>query len=138
MYLLHVQHKSFYQCHIIRNSSITGNVTDYIAAHLRRKKFAVKVSAWIAGQLYVVADSPKTIADSLPFSLYLAMKQYLVIMDEEREMVERSCSKLPIPAWVRIKHGKYKGDIAQVFDSDLPNDLVAVLVPLRDFPYPMS
>ncbi|KAG1765585.1 hypothetical protein EDD22DRAFT_845374 [Suillus occidentalis] len=93
MYLLHIQR----------------NVTDYIAAHLQRKKFAVKVSAWIAGQLYVVADSPKTIADSLPFSLYLTMKQYLVITDEEREMVERSCSKLPILAWVRIKHGKYKG-----------------------------
>jgi hypothetical protein len=88
------------------------------------------VSAWIAGQLYVVADSPKTIADSLPFSLYLAVKQYLVIMDEEREMVKHSCSKLPNPAWVRIKHGKYKGDIAQVFDSDLLNDLVVVLIPL--------
>ncbi|KAG1825225.1 hypothetical protein DFJ58DRAFT_738561 [Suillus subalutaceus] len=59
-------------------------------------------------------------------------------MDEEGEMVKHSCSKLPNPAWVRIKHGKYKGDIAQVFNSDLPNDLVAVLVPLRDFPYPMS
>jgi transcription antitermination factor NusG len=114
-----------------------GNVTDYIAARLRTKNFVVKVSAWIPGQLYVVADSPKTIANSLTSSLYLAVKQYVLISDEEREIVERSCSKLPNPAWVRIKHGKYKGDIAQVFDSDLLNDLVAVLIPPRDFPYPM-
>ncbi|KAG2092151.1 uncharacterized protein F5147DRAFT_779772 [Suillus discolor] len=114
-----------------------GNVTDYIAAHLQMKNFVVKVSAWIPGQLYVVADSPRTIADSLTSSLYLAMKQYVLISDEEREIVERSCSKLPNPVWVRIKHGKYKGDIAQVFDSDLLNDLVAVLIPPRDFPYPM-
>ncbi|KAG2747121.1 hypothetical protein P692DRAFT_20739658 [Suillus brevipes Sb2] len=119
------------------HSSILGNVTDYIAAHLRKKKFAVKVSAWIAGQLYVVADSPKTIADSLPFSLYLAVRQYVRISDEEREVVERSYNKLPNPAWVKIKRGKYQGDIAQVFDSDLPDGFVAVLVPPRDFPYPM-
>jgi hypothetical protein len=119
------------------HSSILGNVTDYIAAHLRKKKFAVKVSAWIAGQLYVVADSPKTIAKSLPFSLYLAVRQYVRISDEEREVVERSYNKLPNPAWVKIKRGKYQGDIAQVFDSDLPDGFVAVLVPPRDFPYPM-
>ncbi|KAG2115475.1 hypothetical protein DEU56DRAFT_761668 [Suillus clintonianus] len=105
MYLLHVQR----------------NVTDYITAHLRKRKFDVKVSAWIAGQLYMVADSPKTIAKSLPFSLYLAVKQYVRISDEEREVVECSYNKLPNPTWVRIKHGKYQGDIAQVFDSDLPN-----------------
>ncbi|KAG1749183.1 hypothetical protein EDD22DRAFT_850974 [Suillus occidentalis] len=103
------------------------HVQYFIAAHLRRKKFAVKVSAWIANQLYVVADSPKTIADSLPFLLYLTVEQYVVITDEEHELVECSCSKLPNPVWVRIKQGKYKGDIAQVFDSDLPNDLVVVL-----------
>ncbi|KAG0703420.1 hypothetical protein DFH29DRAFT_998559 [Suillus ampliporus] len=129
MYLLHVQHKSFYRCNdIVFHSSITGNVTDYIAAHLRKKKFDVKVSAWIAGQLYVVADSPKTIAKSLPFSLYLTMKQYVRISDEEREVVERSYNKLPNPAWVRIKHGKYQGDIAQVFNSDLPNGFIASLL----------
>jgi hypothetical protein len=119
------------------HSSITGNVTDYIAAHLRKQKFSIKVSAWIAGQLYMVADSPKTIAKSLPFSLYLAVKQYVRISDEEREVVERSYYKLPNPAWVKIKCGKYQGDIAQVFDSNLPNGFVAVLVPPRDFPYPM-
>ncbi|KAG2744347.1 hypothetical protein P692DRAFT_20745766, partial [Suillus brevipes Sb2] len=109
----------------------------YVAEHLRKKEFRVTVSAWIAGQLYVLADSPKAISDSLPFSLYLAVKQYVRISDEEREAVERSHRKIPNPAWVRIKHEKYKGDIAQVFDSDLPNDFVAVLVPPRDFPYSM-
>ncbi|KAG2059221.1 hypothetical protein BDR06DRAFT_968182 [Suillus hirtellus] len=39
--------------------------------------------------------------------------------------------------WVRFKHDKYKGDIAQVFDSDLPNNFVVVLVPPWEFPYPM-
>ncbi|KAG2029836.1 hypothetical protein BDR03DRAFT_1017858 [Suillus americanus] len=121
MYLLHVHR----------------NITDYVAKHLRKKNFRVIVSAWLAGQLYVLADSPKTISDSLPFSLYLAVKQYVRISDEEREAVERSRRKLPNPAWVRIKNEKYKGDIAQVFDSDLPNDFVAVLVPPWDFPYSM-
>lgn len=52
-------------------------------------------------------------------------------------MVKQSCRQLPNPVWVRFKHEKYKGDIAQVFDSNLPNDLVAVLVPPQEFPYPM-
>jgi len=67
----------------------------------------------------VVADSSKTIADALPFSLYLAVKKYDIVSDEERQVVERSCRKLPNPARVRFKHDKYKGDIAQVFDLNL-------------------
>lgn len=122
---------------ITYQSSITGNVTDYIAKHLWKNNFRVTVSAWIAGQLYVLADSPKTISDSLPFSLYLAVKQYVHISDEEHAAVERSRRKFPNPAWVRIQHGKYKGDIAKVFDSDLPNDSVAVLVPPQEFLYSM-
>ncbi|KAG0698977.1 hypothetical protein DFH29DRAFT_877626 [Suillus ampliporus] len=117
--------------------STIRNVTDYIAQHLRKKNFCVTVSAWLAGQLYLVADSPKTIAKSLSLSLYLTMKKYIYIPDEEREVVERSCATFPNPAWVRFKHDKYKGDIAQVFDSDLPNDFVVVLVPPQEFPYPM-
>ncbi|KAG1787212.1 uncharacterized protein HD556DRAFT_1312927 [Suillus plorans] len=89
MYLLHIQRA----------------VTEYIAEYLRRKKFPVTVSAWLTGQLYVVADSPKTIADTLPSSLYLA-----------------------------IKH-KYKGYIGRVFKSR--KDIVEVLCPPHDFPYPM-
>ncbi|KAG2052067.1 hypothetical protein BDR06DRAFT_1058054 [Suillus hirtellus] len=118
-------------------SSSAASIMDYIATHLRKKCFIVKVSAWIPGQLYVVADSPKTIADSLPSSLYLAVKQYVCISDEEHEEVKHSYCKLPSPAWVRIKHGKYKGDIAQVFDSNLLNDFIVVLVPPWDFPYSM-
>jgi hypothetical protein len=87
--------------------------------------------------VYIVADSPKTIAESLSSSLYLAIKQYVRISDEEHGAVERSLRKFPCPAWVRVKHGKYKGDIAQVFDSDLPSDFIAVLVPPREFPYSM-
>ncbi|KAG2364694.1 hypothetical protein BDR07DRAFT_1482164 [Suillus spraguei] len=85
-----------------------------------------------------VADSSKTIAESLSFSLYLAIKQYVRISDEECEVVKQSCRKFPNPVWVRFKHDKYKGDIAQVFDSDLPDDFVTVLVPPQEFPYPMS
>ncbi|KAG2107664.1 uncharacterized protein F5147DRAFT_774111 [Suillus discolor] len=80
------------------STELQGSVTDYIAAHLRKKHFIVKVSAWIPGQLYVVADSPKTIADSLPSSLYLAVKQYVHISDDKREEVECSYCKLPSPA----------------------------------------
>ncbi|KAG2740043.1 hypothetical protein P692DRAFT_20754091, partial [Suillus brevipes Sb2] len=44
---------------------------------------------------------------------------------------------LPRPSWVRIKHGKYKDAIAYVFDSEQSDLFVEVLVPPRDFPYPM-
>ncbi|KAG1838512.1 hypothetical protein C8R48DRAFT_782380 [Suillus tomentosus] len=101
MYLLHVQRA----------------VTEYIAEHLRRKQFPVTVSAWLAGQLYIVADSPKSIADTLPSSLYHAVKQYLRITEEGREAVERSQVVLPNPAWVKIKHGKHKGYIGRIFKS---------------------
>ncbi|KAG1856567.1 hypothetical protein C8R48DRAFT_775969 [Suillus tomentosus] len=120
MYLLHVQRTT----------------TQYVADHLRRKEFPVIVSAWSAGQLYVVADSPATIAKSLPLSLYLAVKEYSRIAEEEREAVERTQSEFPQQAWVRIKGSKYRGDIAQVFEQ-LPNGLVAVLIVARNFPYSM-
>ncbi|KAG1809292.1 uncharacterized protein BJ212DRAFT_1302541 [Suillus subaureus] len=116
---------------------LARNITDYVAKHLQKKELCVIVSAWIAGQLYVLADGPKTISDSLPFSLYLTVKQYVHISDEEHEVVEQSHRKIPNPAWVRIKHEKYKGNIAQVFDSDLPNNFIVVLVPPQDFPYSM-
>jgi hypothetical protein len=94
------------------------------------------MSAWIASQLYVVADSPRMITKSLPLSLYLAVKQYTHIMEEEREAVECSQFEFPNPVWVRIKRDKYKGDLAQVFEN-LPNGAVAVLIFGRNFPYPM-
>ncbi|KAG1806366.1 uncharacterized protein HD556DRAFT_1436340 [Suillus plorans] len=100
------------------------------------RNFPVIVSAWSAGQLYVVVDSPATIAKSLPLSLYLAVKEYSRIAKEEHEAVECTQSKFPQQAWVRIKDSKYRGDIAQVFEQ-LPNGLVAVLIVARDFPYSM-
>ncbi|KAG1879005.1 uncharacterized protein F5891DRAFT_1204399 [Suillus fuscotomentosus] len=121
MYLLHVQRTA----------------AEYIRSHLRNQGFPVIASAWVPGQLYVVADSPKTISESLPISHSLAMKQYIRILQEECEAVERPRSKLPSPAWVRITYSKYKGDIAYVFDSDSSNDFVEVLIPPQDFPYPM-
>ncbi|KAG2135610.1 hypothetical protein BD769DRAFT_1385495 [Suillus cothurnatus] len=92
--------------------------TEYIAAHLRKQKFLVTMSAWILGQLYVVADSPKTISQSLTSSLYLAMKYYL-----------------PDTSWVRITKGKYKDDVGRVFKSK--EDFVEVLIAAWDFPYKM-
>jgi transcription elongation factor len=65
------------------------------------------------------------------------VREYLRISEEEREAVERANVKLPNPSWVRIKHGKYKGAIAYVFDSEQSSFFVKVLVPPRDFPYPM-
>ncbi|KAG1811296.1 hypothetical protein EV424DRAFT_1542578 [Suillus variegatus] len=74
--------------------------------------FPVTVSAWSAGQLYVVADSPAMIAKSLPLSLYLAVKEYSRIAKEEHEAVEHTQSEFPHEAWVRIKGmgWKYKGE----------------------------
>ncbi|KAG2120556.1 uncharacterized protein F5147DRAFT_766471 [Suillus discolor] len=121
MYLLHVQR----------------NGADYIAEHLRSQGFPIMVSAWAAGQLYVVADSPKAISMLLPASDSFAIKQYVRISDEERQAVKHLRSKLPNPGWVRIKYGKYKGDMGYVFDSDQSNGFVTVLIALWDFPYPM-
>ncbi|KAG1865675.1 hypothetical protein C8R48DRAFT_772675 [Suillus tomentosus] len=121
MYLLHVDRHS----------------TDYVAEHLRSQGFNVTASIWTAGQLYVVADSPRTIAASLPSSHAFAVKRYIRISEEEREAVNGSVSKLPHPAWVRVRYGKHKGDIGYVFDSDQSNGLIAILIPPRCFPYPM-
>ncbi|KAG1892882.1 uncharacterized protein F5891DRAFT_986331 [Suillus fuscotomentosus] len=91
--------------------------TPYIAEHLSSKGFSVIVSAWVPGQL-------------------LSMKQYLLISDEEFGVVKCSNLKLPNPSWVRIKHGKYKGD-SYVFDSEQSTGFVVVLIPPREFPYSM-
>ncbi|KAG2108279.1 uncharacterized protein F5147DRAFT_773866 [Suillus discolor] len=125
-----LQHGRMYLLHVQRTT------TEYIAEHLRKKGFAVTISAWLAGQLYMVADSPKTIAESLPSSLHLAVKDYTRIAEEEREAVERTQFELPNPAWLRIKSGEYRGNVAQVFEH-LPNSVVAVLVVARRFPYSM-
>ncbi|KAG1807644.1 uncharacterized protein BJ212DRAFT_1303361 [Suillus subaureus] len=83
MYLLHIQR----------------TVTEFIAEHLRGQRFSITISAWIAGQLYMVADSPKTIAESLPTSHCFALKQCLCITEAECEAVEGSLSQLPSPVW---------------------------------------
>ncbi|KAG2094639.1 uncharacterized protein F5147DRAFT_657116 [Suillus discolor] len=116
---------------------ITGTATRYIAEHLQSKGFSVTVSLWVPGQLHVVSDSPKMISASLPPSHNLSVREYLCISEEEHEAVEHSNIKLPNPSWVRIKHGKYKDAIVYVFDSEQSNLFVKVLVPPRDFPYPM-
>ncbi|KAG2746206.1 hypothetical protein P692DRAFT_20738644, partial [Suillus brevipes Sb2] len=100
--------------------------------------FSVTVSPWTAGQLYVVTDSFKTIVDSIPASHTSALKECILITEAEREVVERSRFELPNQAWVRIRDGKYKGDIARVFNPILPNGFVAVLIASRSLPYPIS
>ncbi|KAG2123402.1 hypothetical protein BD769DRAFT_1743117 [Suillus cothurnatus] len=122
MYLLRVQRTS----------------TEYIAEHFRRHQFPVTISPWAAGQLYVVTDSFKTIINSIPASHASALKECIRIAEAECEAVECSRSKLPNQAWVRIRDGKYKGDIAQVFSPSLPNGFVAVLIASRNLPYPIS
>jgi len=140
MYLPHVTSMSIYlktKRHDIFTHCIPGNSTDYITEQLQSQGFHVTVSIWTAGQLYVVADSPRAIMASLPISHAFAVKQYLRVPDDERKAVEHSGSKLPSPAWVRIKHGKYKGNIGYVLNSNPSNHLIAILIPPRCFPYPM-
>ncbi|KAG0698589.1 hypothetical protein DFH29DRAFT_1002676 [Suillus ampliporus] len=108
----------------------------YIAGHLQSNGFAVTVSPWAQGKLYVVSDSPKTITASLSQSDLLHVKEYLLISEEDCEVLKCSSIKLPNLSWVRIKNGKYKGDIGYVFDSDQSNLFVTVLIPPCDFPYP--
>jgi hypothetical protein len=77
----------------------------------------------------VVSDSPKTISASLPPLHNLLVREYLCILEEECEAVERANVKLPNLSWVRIKHSKYKGAIAYVFNSEQSSFFVKVLVP---------
>jgi ribosomal protein L24 len=122
MYLLHVDSMSSYITESAQHIThcIPGHSTDYVAEHLRSQGFNVMASIWTAGQLYVVADSPRTIAASLPSSHAFAVKRYIRISE-----------------WVRVRYGKHKGDIGYVFDSDQSNGLIAILIPPRCFPYPM-
>ncbi|KAG1738459.1 hypothetical protein EDD22DRAFT_852065 [Suillus occidentalis] len=106
-----------------------GTATEYIAEHLRSRKFCVTVSPWVTGQLYVVTDSPRTITKAISPSHTTAVKDCLLVTEEEREVVECSCPKLPCPAWVMIKYGPHNSEIGRIFSTDLPNDMVAVLTP---------
>ncbi|KAG1851801.1 hypothetical protein C8R48DRAFT_777751 [Suillus tomentosus] len=124
--------------------NVHRTVTDYVAERLRSKKISVIVSPWVPGQLYVVSESPRAIASSLPTSHRLSVKDYFRISDEERAVVEHPQSQLPSsPGWVRIIRGKYKNAMAYVTNLKPANEspsghpLVWVLVALRDFPYPM-
>lgn len=112
-------------------------VTQFIADLLEKNGFSVKVSPWFPGQLYIISDSPRTILQSLPDSHSSCVIRWERISEEESELLDRASLKLPNPCWVRIKRGKYKGDIAYVFDPDQTSDFVSVLTPPRDFPYPM-
>ncbi|KAG1872153.1 hypothetical protein F4604DRAFT_1925747 [Suillus subluteus] len=120
-----------YLLHVHRTAAV------YIAEHLQGKGFSVTVSPWLPGQLYVVSDSPRTIASSLPSSHKLSVKDYHRISDEERLAVESSTIKFPNPSWVRVKSGKYRGAIGYVFDPDQLDLFVDVLVAVREFPYSM-
>ncbi|KAG1897337.1 uncharacterized protein F5891DRAFT_982725 [Suillus fuscotomentosus] len=84
--------------------------------------FHVTVSIWTAGQLYVVADSPRTITASLPISHTFAVKQYLRISEDECEAVECSCSKLPSPAWAiqaRVIAGELRPNVPRAWKRSL-------------------
>ncbi|KAG1884841.1 uncharacterized protein F5891DRAFT_989939 [Suillus fuscotomentosus] len=128
---IHVQAK-MYLFHVQRT------VTQFMADHLQRNGFIVKVSPWSPGQLYVVSDSPKTIFLCLSDTYSATVKKWDRISEEEAESLERATLKLPDRSWVRVKAGQYKGDVAYVFDPDQSNDFVTVLIPPRVFPYPMA
>jgi len=139
MYLLHVHSRSItssFTTLLIANHFL-GTATAYIAEHLHGKGFPMTMSPWLPGQLYVVSDSPRTIASALPPSHKFSVKDYHRISDEERVVVEHSTIKFPNPSWVRVKSGMYKGAIGYVFDPDQSDLFVNVLVAVREFPYPM-
>ncbi|KAG2155024.1 uncharacterized protein EDB93DRAFT_1102015 [Suillus bovinus] len=114
---------------------IQRTATEYIAEHLRSQKFSVSLSTWVAGQLYIVADSPKTICEALPTSHSLAVKQCLRITEAECEAVEGSLFQSLSPAWVRIRHSPHRGYIGKV--ESQTESSVKVLVPPLGFPYSM-
>ncbi|KAG1863910.1 hypothetical protein F4604DRAFT_1683524 [Suillus subluteus] len=116
---------------------VPKTATQFVADYLEKQGFSVKVSLWSQGQLYIISDSPKTILASLPYSHSSCVSKWERISEQDAEALEHSTLKFPNPSWVRIKGGKYKGDIAYVFDPDQTNKFVAVLIPPRDFPYPM-
>ncbi|KAG1893327.1 uncharacterized protein F5891DRAFT_1196559 [Suillus fuscotomentosus] len=117
------------------------SVMDYIAEYLQNKGFPVTVSPWVLGQLYMVSESPQAISSSLPTSHQFSVKDYFLILDEERAVVEHSRFQLPSPGWARIKHGKYKNAIGYITSLKLKDGqsgpFVSLLVALQDFPYDM-
>ncbi|KAG2046380.1 hypothetical protein BDR06DRAFT_1014772 [Suillus hirtellus] len=82
--------------------TLKRTATVYIAEYLHGKGFPVTMSPWLPGQLYMVSDSPKTIASSLPASHKLSVKDYHPISDEEHVAVEHSTIKCPNPLWSGI------------------------------------
>jgi hypothetical protein len=86
------------------------------------------VLPWLPGQLYVVSDSPRTLASSLPSSHQLSVKDYHRILDDKCLAVECSTIKFPNPSWVRVKTSKYRGVIGYVFDPDQLDLFIDVLV----------
>jgi hypothetical protein len=89
----------------------------------------------------VVSESPRAISSSLPTSHQFSVKDYFLISDEERAVVEHSRFQLPSPGWARIKRGKYKNAIGYVTSLKLKDGqsgpFVSLLVALQDFPYDM-
>ncbi|KAG1797622.1 uncharacterized protein BJ212DRAFT_1305940 [Suillus subaureus] len=114
---------------------IQRTAMEYITEHLQSQNLPITILAWVAGQLYIVADSPKMICDSLPTLHSLAIKQCLCITDAEREAVEGSLFQLPDPAWVKVKHALHRGYIGRV--ESQTESSVKVLIPPSRFPYPM-
>ncbi|KAG2351091.1 hypothetical protein BDR07DRAFT_1502641 [Suillus spraguei] len=137
MYLFYMQSSSFLivQC---LTEWFTGTVSQYITDYLEKGGFSVKVLPWSPGQLYIISNSPKTILESLPFSHSSCMKKWDRISEEEAVLLQRSTLKLDNPCWVRIKSGKYKNDIAYVFDPNQTSNFITVLIPPRRFLYPMD
>ncbi|KAG1820995.1 uncharacterized protein BJ212DRAFT_1297457 [Suillus subaureus] len=113
------------------------HIQSMLILNVMSQGFIVTVSGWVAGQLCVVADSPRTITALLPSSHSFAIQEYVRISEEEHQVVEHANSKLPNPGWVRIKYGKYKGNIGYIFDSDQSNGLISILIAFWDFPHPM-
>ncbi|KAG2073801.1 hypothetical protein BDR04DRAFT_1116133 [Suillus decipiens] len=118
--------------------SILGTSTEYVAKCFWGHQFPVTISPWTAGQLYMVTDSFKAIADSIPVVYASTLKDCIHITEAECEIVKHSRSILPNQAWVRIRDSKYKGNIAQVFNPSLPNGFVAVLIASWNLSYSIS
>ncbi|KAG1722154.1 hypothetical protein EDB19DRAFT_1835142 [Suillus lakei] len=117
---------------------VPRTITEFLAGVLQNNGISVTISPWVPGQLYIVPDSPHTVLSTIPESHKPCVRRFDHLPEEQEEALNRLCAQLPNPTWVRVNRGEYKDAIAYIFDSEQMNDFVTVLIPPRDFPYPMA
>ncbi|KAG1797260.1 uncharacterized protein BJ212DRAFT_1306025 [Suillus subaureus] len=108
--------------------SINVPARQFLTEHFEKEGFKI---------LYIMSNNPQTFMTSIPQLHGGTIKKWQVLSKDKETTVNTLHLKFPSPAWLRIKHGKYKDTIGYIFNSKQTNNFVTVLIPPREFPYNM-